>query len=134
MVSAPSATATAWAASDDLARRACYPMRFVTKVAIALVASNFLPPGKAGAQVVQHGTTFTCTPIAVWDGDGPIWCAEGQKVRIAGVAARELDGTCRSRQPCPPVKRSTRATGLCGCWAGPGASGPKATSVYPQAP
>jgi endonuclease YncB( thermonuclease family) len=39
----------------------------------------------------------------VWDGDGPIWCAEGPKVRISGVAAREIDGTCRTGQPCPPV-------------------------------
>lgn len=47
--------------------------------------------------------TFRCTPIAVWDCDGPIWCAEGPKVRIHGVAAREMDGTCRANQPCPAV-------------------------------
>lgn len=55
------------------------------------------------AQVVASGALFACTPTAVWDGDGPVWCAEGPKVRIAGVAAREADGTCRSNQPCPPV-------------------------------
>src|SRR5688572_27838629 len=55
------------------------------------------------AQVVAAGITFTCTPVAVWDGDGPVWCAEGPKVRIAGVAAREIDGTCRASQPCPNV-------------------------------
>lgn len=53
------------------------------------------------SEVVAAGTAFTCTPVAVWDGDGPIWCAEGPKVRIAGVAARELDGSCRINQPCP---------------------------------
>ena len=50
---------------------------------------------------IAAGATFTCTPIAVWDGDGPIWCAEGPKVRIAGVAAREIDGTCKIKHPCP---------------------------------
>ena len=55
------------------------------------------------AQVIATGASFACTPTAVWDGDGPVWCAEGPKVRIAGVAAREADGTCRSNQPCPPV-------------------------------
>lgn len=55
------------------------------------------------AQVVAAGTTFSCTPVAVWDGDGPVWCAEGPKIRIAGVAAREIDETCRSNQPCPTV-------------------------------
>ena len=52
---------------------------------------------------IAAGTTFTCTPTAVWDGDGPIWCAEGLKVRIAGVAAREMDGTCKINHPCPTV-------------------------------
>lgn len=78
-------------------------MRFLMKFAIALVGWNFLPPADAPAQVVPAGRTFTCTPTAVWDGDGPIWCAEGPKVRIAGVAAREMDGTCRPNQPCPNV-------------------------------
>lgn len=55
------------------------------------------------AQVIAAGVAFTCTPVAVWDGDGPIWCMEGPKIRIAGVAAREMDGTCRSGQPCPAV-------------------------------
>lgn len=53
------------------------------------------------AAVVSSGQTFTCTPTHVWDGDGPVWCAEGPHVRISGIAAREMDGTCRTNQPCP---------------------------------
>lgn len=79
-------------------------VRFLLKFGLALVASNFLPVANgADAQVIPAGKTFTCTPTAVWDGDGPIWCAEGPKVRIAGVAAREIDGTCQPSQPCPDV-------------------------------
>jgi len=52
-------------------------------------------------QIVAAGQNFTCTPTHVWDGDGPIWCAEGPKIRLSGIAAREADGTCRSNQPCP---------------------------------
>ena len=78
-------------------------MRFVTKFAIALVGWNLLPPADAPAQVVPTGQTFQCTPTLVWDGDGPVFCAEGPKIRIAGVAAREMDGTCRFNQPCPAV-------------------------------
>lgn len=55
------------------------------------------------AAVVAAGQSFTCTPTHVWDGDGPIWCAEGPHIRISGIAAREMDGTCRTNQPCPPV-------------------------------
>lgn len=53
------------------------------------------------AAVVANGATFTCTPVAVWDGDGPIWCAEGTRIRLSGIAAREIDSTCRPGHPCP---------------------------------
>ena len=52
---------------------------------------------------VASGQSFACTPVAVWDGDGPIWCAEGPRIRLAGIAAREIDGSCRSHHPCPAV-------------------------------
>ena len=70
---------------------------------VALYAFGLLPASFATArsQVVPSGRAFTCTPTAVWDGDGPVWCAEGPKIRIAGVAAREMDGTCKPNQPCP---------------------------------
>ncbi len=50
---------------------------------------------------VAAGVSFTCTPIRVWDGDGPIWCAEGPKIRLVGIAAREIDETCKPGHPCP---------------------------------
>lgn len=50
---------------------------------------------------VAIAATFVCTPVRVWDGDGPIWCAEGPRVRLAGIAAREIDETCRRGHPCP---------------------------------
>jgi endonuclease YncB( thermonuclease family) len=53
------------------------------------------------AAVMATGSTFTCTPVRVWDGDGPIWCAEGPKIRLAGIAAREIDGECKIGHPCP---------------------------------
>jgi endonuclease YncB( thermonuclease family) len=57
----------------------------------------------ARAQPVSSGQSFTCSAVAVWDGDGPIWCAEGPRIRIAGVAARELDGSCSPGHPCPTL-------------------------------
>lgn len=50
---------------------------------------------------IPVGQSFSCTPTAVYDGDGPVWCAEGPRIRLAGIATREMDGTCRSNQPCP---------------------------------
>jgi endonuclease YncB( thermonuclease family) len=51
--------------------------------------------------IIAAGLAFTCTPTRVWDGDGPIWCAEGPRVRLAGIAAREIDGSCKPGHPCP---------------------------------
>jgi endonuclease YncB( thermonuclease family) len=54
----------------------------------------------AGA-IVPAGELFDCHAIMLWDGDGPFLCAEGPRIRLSGVAAREMDGTCRGNQPCP---------------------------------
>jgi endonuclease YncB( thermonuclease family) len=54
-----------------------------------------------GVAIVPAGERFACTPEKVWDGDGPIHCAEGPKVRLAGIAAREMDGSCSPGHPCP---------------------------------
>jgi endonuclease YncB( thermonuclease family) len=93
-------------------------LRFAAKVLLALVLSNFLPPeSEAAAPVIAASRSFACTPVAVWDGDGPIWCAEGPKIRIAGVAAREIDDSCRAGQPCPAlsgVDARKRLVGLLG--------------------
>lgn len=51
--------------------------------------------------VIPAGQSFVCTPTRVFDGDGPIWCAEGPRIRVAGIATRDMDGSCRSGQPCP---------------------------------
>ena len=48
-----------------------------------------------------RGAAFDCTPIKVWDGDGPIHCSEGPRIRLSGIAAREADGSCRPDHPCP---------------------------------
>ena len=55
----------------------------------------------AMATAPSTGETFTCTPTRVWDGDGPVWCAEGPRIRLSGIAAREMDGSCRPGHPCP---------------------------------
>ena len=53
------------------------------------------------AAMVPAGQTFRCTPTRVWDGDSPVWCAEGPRIRLSGVAAKELDGSCKAGHPCP---------------------------------
>ena len=64
------------------------------------------------AGIVAAGLLFACTPTLVADGDGPVWCAEGPHVRIAGIAARERDGSCRPGQPCPTASADAAMAAL----------------------
>lgn len=64
------------------------------------------------AAIVPSGQPFECTPIRVWDGDGPIWCAEGPHVRLSGIAAKEMSETCNSNQPCPSATAVEARDGL----------------------
>lgn len=43
---------------------------------------------------------FACAVIKVHDGDGPLWCANGLKVRVAGIQAPDFEDTepCRQRR------------------------------------
>lgn len=74
-------------------------MRILAALLLLPLAS--CSPSNAAQERVVTGATFTCTPTRVWDGDGPIWCAEGPRIRLGGIAAREMDGTCRRSHPCP---------------------------------
>jgi len=44
--------------------------------------------------------SFSCRVVRVHDGDGPIWCANGIKVRTAGVQAPDFESAtpCRTRK------------------------------------
>jgi endonuclease YncB( thermonuclease family) len=77
-------------------------------VRLAACAGLFFAPcpSEAQAPVVPAGVRFACSPVAVWDGDGPVLCREGPNLRLAGIAAREIDGSCRPGQPCPAASGS----------------------------
>jgi endonuclease YncB( thermonuclease family) len=87
--------------------RAMGPIRLISAAAATAVSGALLgacSPAPAAQEQVARGNTFSCTPIRVWDGDGPIWCAEGPRIRLAGIAAREMDGSCGAGHPCPAAE------------------------------
>lgn len=78
------------------------------------------------ASLIASGVTLPCTPTHVWDGDGPVWCAEGPKIRLAGIATREIDESCKPGYPCPPssgIKARDYLVRLLGVPTGVAASG-----------
>lgn len=52
------------------------------------------------AVALAKGRPFTCTVTLVHDGDGPLWCVEGPKVRVAGIQAPDFERAepCRRRK------------------------------------
>ena len=76
-------------------------IRLRTLIPLLLSLLVMSAPAYATTPVIPSGQVFVCTPTHVWDGDGPIWCKEGPRVRLAGIAAREIDGSCKQHHPCP---------------------------------
>jgi endonuclease YncB( thermonuclease family) len=44
-------------------------------------------------------TPFTCIVMRVHDGDGPLWCRSGQKIRVAGIQAPDFTSAEPCRRP-----------------------------------
>ena len=42
---------------------------------------------------------FVCEVVKVHDGDGPLWCRSGQKVRVAGIQAPDFENAEPCRRP-----------------------------------
>ncbi|MET3528007.1 thermonuclease family protein [Phenylobacterium koreense] len=55
--------------------------------------------------------TFSCHVTEVHDGD-TFRCADGARVRLHAVAARELDGTCSPGHPCPAASATSARAAL----------------------
>jgi endonuclease YncB( thermonuclease family) len=55
--------------------------------------------------VTAAAASFQCDVVRVHDGDGPLWCRSGEKVRIAGIQARDFENA----EPCrrPAARRAT---------------------------
>jgi endonuclease YncB( thermonuclease family) len=76
--------------------------------AIAFILVNALGDRDAPRVDLAAGKQFPCTVQSVYDGDGPINCAEvdaeGKQVslRLRGIEAREPDNSCQT-EVCPPL-------------------------------
>ena len=114
-------------------------MRFITKVAIALVASNFLPPEPEAkprtnfAVRVPPGSaaetawpnqrsarplgSFTCSVAYVTDGD-TFRCTSGVRVRLSSIDAPEMPGHCQAGRQCTPGDPFAAKATLAGMVAG----------------
>ncbi|MDQ8754748.1 hypothetical protein RCO27_00765 [Sphingosinicella sp. LHD-64] len=80
----------------------------IVLAAVIFVVINAVRDITPTAVDTATGSRFTCTVLSVYDGDGPINCAEvdgaGEQVsvRLRGIEAREPDNTCQM-EVCPPL-------------------------------
>lgn len=93
------------------------------------------------ASAYAAGASFTCTPAAIWDGD-TFTCADGRKVRVAAIAAREVkrvngrmvDAGCSSGHPCPTASGLVARNGLADLFGGARGVGPNGHLLVSGAP
>ena len=48
---------------------------------------------------VAAAAAFPCVVVRVHDGDGPLWCRSGQKIRVAGIQAPDFESAEPCRRP-----------------------------------
>lgn len=82
------------------------------------------PHGMIFLATISAAATFACTPVAVWDGDS-LWCQEGPRIRLSGIAARETDGSCKPGHPCPAVDPNVSRDALVALVGKPTGVGPR---------
>lgn len=90
-----------------------FPSPVVLPWALGAVALLVYAGTDDGAKVLQRnfgGNSFPCTVASVHDGD-TFRCADGTRIRVAGIDARELDGSCAPGHPCAsaPPEAATAA-------------------------
>lgn len=80
----------------------------------------------------SRSARFSCQPSQVWDGDS-FNCADGRKIRVAGIAAREVrkvrggrivDGGCSKGHPCSATSGLAARKALADLFGGARGVGP----------
>lgn len=67
--------------------------------------------GPSTPAVPMAGADFTCRVSKVNDGD-TLRCADGTRVRLHAVAARESDNSCSPNHPCPTASAASATQAL----------------------
>lgn len=80
----------------------------IIAAALVFILANVIGDRAMERFDTSAGQQFPCTVLSVYDGDGPINCAErnleGKQVmvRLRGIEAREMDNSCQA-EVCPEV-------------------------------
>ena len=81
----------------------------IIAAALLFILVNVIEDTEPERVDIAAGSQFPCTVLSVYDGDGPINCAEQDMqgkpvaVRLRGIEARETDDSCRPQELCPEM-------------------------------
>lgn len=90
-----------------------WPYLAIGIVAIATFAAIFLWGNDAATSdaLLDAPAIFECPVEKITDGD-TLRCADGTRIRLHAVAARESDETCRQGHPCPSASAASATAKL----------------------
>lgn len=92
----------ALAITADEARVAWERTREAGQAAMDRALGDRAPAAPGAGRRLTGPDVFTCRVARINDGD-TLRCADGTRVRLNAVAARETDGSCSPGHPCPPA-------------------------------
>ncbi|WP_323809948.1 thermonuclease family protein [Sphingobium baderi] len=86
---------------------------FAALLAVATFCVVFFWPTSqpSEAAALSSASRFTCNVSSITDGD-TLRCADGTKIRLHAVAARESDETCKVGHPCPSASGASATAKL----------------------
>ena len=76
------------------------PFMSIMIAGLAILLAWWWPTARSPQASEQNGDRFFCQVMSVTDGD-TLRCADGTRVRLHAVAARESDESCSPGHPCP---------------------------------
>ena len=77
-----------------------WPFASIVVVGLAILLALWWQTSKPLQASDQNGDRFFCQVASITDGD-TLRCADGTRVRLHAVAARESDESCSPGHPCP---------------------------------
>lgn len=82
-----------------------YATAFLVMIGTFCLVFFWPASNETGAAAIPPASQFSCQVSRITDGD-TLRCADGTRVRLHAVAARESDGSCRRGHPCPSASAS----------------------------
>lgn len=94
-----------------VSNRAWYGFTMLAAIAVFVIVVSWPASKSLKAVAAPSEPTFQCAVSGITDGD-TLRCADGSRIRLHAVAARESDETCSVGHPCPTASAAAATAKL----------------------